>query len=339
MIASGRLRHIDARGWRLVAGAVALLLLAIISLVTGPTRISLRTAFDAFVQHDPANVDHIIVTTTRLARTAIAIAVGASLAVAGALMQALTRNPLASPSLFGVNAGAMFFLVALAAFAPPASFQVMMGVAFAGAATAGALVYALGTTQRARAFSLRIVLAGAAVTALFASFTQAILVVNQDGLDSILFWLAGSTAERSLQTVAPIMPGAAGAVLAAIVFARHVDVLAAGDDIAVSLGQRTIWVKTLVAVAIVCLAGGAVAMAGSIGFVGLIVPHMVRRVLSADHRWLLPGCAVFGALLLLGADILSRIVIAPGELPIGAITAMIGAPVFVVMVRRGLRHA
>ncbi|WP_421446572.1 FecCD family ABC transporter permease, partial [Agrobacterium tumefaciens] len=105
------------------------------------------------------------------------------------------------------------------------------------------------------------------------------------------------------------------------------------------LGQRTIWVKTLVAVAIVCLAGGAVAMAGSIGFVGLIVPHMVRRVLSADHRWLLPGCAVFGALLLLGADILSRIVIAPGELPIGAITAMIGAPVFVVMVRRGLRHA
>lgn len=339
MSAADRRWRTDARGWRLAAGAVALLALVAVSLITGPRSISLRTAIDAFIQHDPGNVDHIIVTTTRLARTAIAVAVGASLAVAGALMQALTRNPLASPSLFGVNAGAMFFLVALAAFAPPTSFEVMMGVAFAGAATAGALVYALGTTQRAQAFSLRIVLAGAAVTALFAAFTQAILVVNQDGLDSILFWLAGSTAERSLQTVVPILPFAAGAIVAAIVLARHVDVLAAGDDIAVSLGQRTAWVKAAVAVAIVCLAGGAVAMAGSIGFVGLIVPHMVRRVLSADHRWLLPGCAVFGALLLLGADVLSRVVIAPGELPIGAITAMIGAPVFVGMVRRGLRHA
>ena len=328
-----------SRGALLAAGLVALALLCIVSLAVGPTAISLRTIMAAFWDHDPTNVDQIIVTTTRLSRTVIAIVVGASLAVAGALMQALTRNPLASPSLFGINAGAMFFLVAAAAIAPLRSFPQMMWIAFAGAATAGALVAAIGTSKLNRAFSLRIVLAGAAVTAMFAAFTQGLLVVNQEGLDSILFWLAGSTAERSIETIAPLLPYILVALLGVMAAARAIDVLSAGDDIAISLGQRTGWTKAFIGTAVVCLAGGAVAMAGSIGFVGLIVPHMVRRLVGADHAWLIPGCAVFGALLLVGADIVSRIVVAPAELPIGAITALLGAPLFIVMLRRGLRHA
>lgn len=322
----------------LAAGVLALMVLLALSLATGPRAIEASTIVQALVAHDPTNVDHIIVTTTRLSRSIIAMIVGASLAVAGALMQALTRNPLASPGVFGINAGAMFFLVMVAAFVPLESFHHMMWVAFAGAATAGALVSMLGTSKGSRAYSLKIVLAGAAVTAMFAAFTQAVLVINQDGLDSILFWLAGSTAQRSLSTIAPMLPYLFGALVCVCCLARDIDILAAGEDVAVGLGQHTGRTRLLVALAVVCLAGAAVAIAGNIGFIGLVVPHMVRRVLGAGHALLLPGCALFGAMLLLAADILSRLVIAPAELPIGAITAMIGAPVFIALIRRGLHR-
>lgn len=329
----------SARRWMVFGlGGALLVVLSVASLGVGPMPITLRAIGAAIFQHDAGNVEHIIVTTTRLSRTVIAVVVGASLAVAGALMQALTRNPLASPSLFGINAGAMFFLVCAAVLLPALPFSVMIWVAFAGAATAGILVALLGTSTLNRAFSLRIVLAGAAITALFAAFTQALLVVNQDGLDSILFWLAGSTAERSLATVAPLFPYLFAALVAVCAAARHLDVLAAGDDIAISLGQHTVWTRALVAVAVICLAGAAVAMAGSIGFVGLIVPHIMRRAVGATHRRLIPACALFGAILLLSADLLSRLVIAPAELPVGVITAALGAPLFIIMIRRGLRH-
>lgn len=321
------------------AGLLALVWLFQVSLSTGPRAIPVSTLVQALFAHDPANIDHIIVTTTRLSRSVIAMLVGASLAVAGALMQALTRNALASPGVFGINAGAMFFLVMVGTFFPLATFHAMMWVAFGGAATAAALVSVLGGWRRPRSFPLRIVLAGAAVTAMFAAFTQAVLVINQDGLDSILFWLAGSTAHRSLQTITPMLPYTVLALVCVMSLARDIDVLAAGDDVALSLGQHTGRTRVILAVAVVCLAGGAVAMAGNIAFVGLIVPHMVRRMLGTGHALVLPGCALFGAVLLLAADVVSRWVIAPAELPIGAMTAMIGAPCFIWLIRRGVRHA
>ncbi|MDC9819451.1 iron ABC transporter permease [Pectobacterium polonicum] len=319
-------------------GAVLLLLSIVASLMLGQTTISFSAVFNALFHYDPQQIDHILVLTTRLSRTVIAIVVGASLAVAGALMQALTRNPLASPGIFGINAGAMFAIVLLSSLFAFSSQTALAWTAYLGAAVAGVMVYVLGTLGNARSSHLRIVLAGAAISALFISFTQALLVINQDGLDSMLFWLAGSVSGRSLSMLLPLLPYFVIALLLALLLARHLNILVAGDEIAKGLGQRTALVRALSGLCVIGLAGGAVAIAGNIGFVGLIVPHMVRRLLSADHRWLLPGCAIFGATLLLLADVASRLLIVPQEVPVGAMTALLGAPFFIYLARRGMQH-
>ncbi|MBB1528391.1 iron ABC transporter permease [Pectobacterium carotovorum subsp. carotovorum] len=319
-------------------GVVLLLLSIVASLMLGQTTISFGAVFNALFHYDPQQIDHILVLTTRLSRTVIAIVVGASLAVAGALMQALTRNPLASPGIFGINAGAMFAIVLLSSLFTFSSQIALAWTAYLGAAVAGVMVYVLGTLGNARSSHLRIVLSGAAISALFISFTQALLVINQDGLDSMLFWLAGSVSGRSLSMLLPLLPYFVIALLLALLLARHLNILVAGDEIAKGLGQRTALVRALSGLCVIGLAGGAVAIAGNIGFVGLIVPHIVRRVLSADHRWLLPGCAIFGATLLLLADVASRLLIVPQEVPVGAMTALLGAPFFIYLARRGMRH-
>ncbi|GKW20473.1 siderophore ABC transporter permease [Pectobacterium araliae] len=319
-------------------GVVLLLLSIAASLMLGQTTISFSAVFNALFHYDPQQIDHILVLTTRLSRTVIAIVVGASLAVAGALMQALTRNPLASPGIFGINAGAMFAIVLLSSLFTFSSQIALAWTAYLGAAVAGVMVYVLGTLGNARSSHLRIVLAGAAISALFISFTQALLVINQDGLDSMLFWLAGSVSGRSLSMLLPLLPYFVIALFLALLLARHLNILVAGDEIAKGLGQRTALVRALSGLCVIGLAGGAVAIAGNIGFVGLIVPHIVRRVLSADHRWLLPGCAIFGATLLLLADVASRLLIVPQEVPVGAMTALLGAPFFIYLARRGMRH-
>ncbi|KHT36959.1 FecCD family ABC transporter permease [Pectobacterium carotovorum] len=319
-------------------GVVLLLLSIVASLMLGQSTISFSVVFNALFHYDPQQIDHILVLTTRLSRTVIAIVVGASLAVAGALMQALTRNPLASPGIFGINAGAMFAIVLLSSLFTFSSQIALAWTAYLGAAVAGVMVYVLGTLGNARSSHLRIVLAGAAISALFISFTQALLVINQDGLDSMLFWLAGSVSGRSLSMLLPLLPYFVIALLLALLLARHLNILVAGDEIAKGLGQRTALVRALSGLSVIGLAGGAVAIAGNIGFVGLIVPHIARRVLSADHRWLLPGCAIFGATLLLLADVASRLLIVPQEVPVGAMTALLGAPFFIYLARRGMRH-
>ncbi|WP_233983288.1 FecCD family ABC transporter permease [Pectobacterium versatile] len=319
-------------------GVVLLLLSIVSSLMLGQSTISFSAVFNALFHYDPQQIDHILVLTTRLSRTVIAIVVGASLAVAGALMQALTRNPLASPGIFGINAGAMFAIVLLSSLFTFSSQIALAWTAYLGAAVAGVMVYVLGTLGNARSSHLRIVLAGAAISALFISFTQALLVINQDGLDSMLFWLAGSVSGRSLSMLLPLLPYFVIALFLALLLARHLNILVAGDEIAKGLGQRTALVRALSGLYVIGLAGGAVAIAGNIGFVGLIVPHIVRRVLSADHRWLLPGCAIFGATLLLLADVVSRLLIVPQEVPVGAMTALLGAPFFIYLARRGMRH-
>ncbi|MEQ9886541.1 FecCD family ABC transporter permease [Pectobacterium zantedeschiae] len=326
------------QGIVMVAGITLLLLSIVASLMLGQTTISFGAVFSALFHYDPQQIDHILVLTTRLSRTVIAIVVGASLAVAGALMQALTRNPLASPGIFGINAGAMFTVVLLSSLLTLSSQVALAWTAYLGAAVAGVMVYMLGTLGNARSSHLRIVLAGAAISALFISFTQALLVINQDGLDSMLFWLAGSVSGRNLSMLLPLLPYFVIALCLTLLLARHLNILVAGDEIAKGLGQRTALVRALSGLCVIGLAGGAVAIAGNIGFVGLIVPHIVRRVLSADHRWLLPGCAIFGATLLLLADVAARLLIVPQEVPVGAMTALLGAPFFIYLARRGLRH-
>ncbi|QOL14090.1 FecCD family ABC transporter permease [Dickeya dianthicola] len=327
-----------APGQVLAGGGVCLLALAVLSLMVGPIWITPAQVLGALWHPDPLNVSHILVTSTRLSRTLIAIVVGASLAVAGALMQVLTRNPLASPGLFGINAGAMFLLIVCVSLFPNVAMTVWLWSAFAGAAAAGCLVWLIGTMGKGSLNPLRMVLAGAAITAMFAAFSQAMLVVNQEGLDTVLFWLAGSVADRELAAALPLMGYCLAALAGALLLSGQVNVLNAGEAIARGLGQRTGRIRLLMSLLVVALAGGAVAMAGSIGFVGLIVPHMARKLLPADHRWLLPGCALLGACLLLLADILARVVIVPQEVPVGVMTALFGAPFFILLLRRGGRY-
>jgi len=327
-----------SNGLKLCCAAVVLLLSGVLSLAVGATWIPLSHIAAAFVHPDPLSVSHVLVTTTRLSRTLMAMAVGASLAVAGALMQALTRNPLASPGLFGINAGATFFIILCSSLFSLSSPDAWLWSAFIGAAVAGSLVWLIGNMGQDSLSPLRIVLAGAAMAALFSAFSQALLVVNQDGLDTVLFWLAGSLTERSLSVAAPLLICGVLGLFGAMLLAGQVNVLDAGEEIATGLGQRTGLIRLLMSVLVVCLAGSAVALAGSIGFIGLLVPHMVRKGLSIDHRWLLPGCALLGAIVLLLADTLSRVLILPQEVPVGVMTALFGAPFFILLARRGGRY-
>ncbi|WP_458373077.1 FecCD family ABC transporter permease [Pseudomonas laurylsulfatiphila] len=327
-----------SNGLKLCCAAVVLLLSGVLSLAVGATWIPLSNIAAAFVHPDPLSVSHVLVTTTRLSRTLMAMAVGASLAVAGALMQALTRNPLASPGLFGINAGATFFIILCSSLFSLSSPDAWLWSAFIGAAVAGSLVWLIGNMGQGSLSPLRIVLAGAAMAALFSAFSQALLVVNQDGLDTVLFWLAGSLTERSLSVAAPLLICGVLGLFGAMLLAGQVNVLDAGEEIATGLGQRTGLIRLLMSVLVVCLAGSAVALAGSIGFIGLLVPHMVRKGLSIDHRWLLPGCALLGAIILLLADTLSRVLILPQEVPVGVMTALFGAPFFILLARRGGRY-
>ena len=322
--------------FRLLLLALALVLTTVLSLSVGARWIAPGTVVTALVQDSSLALDTTLVNTTRLTRLLVALVVGANLAVAGALMQAMTRNPLASPGLFGINAGATFALVLGITLLGLSSTEGWVLCALLGAAVAGNLVWILGNRGQARLTPLRIVLAGAALAALFTAFSQALLVINQEGLDSVLFWLAGSVGERNLATAAPLLALAAAAVLAG-----QLDVLVAGDDLARGLGQPIGLIRLLAGVLVICLAGSAVALAGNIGFIGLMVPHLVRGLLARarhEHRWLIPGCALGGALLLVLADSLARVVILPQEVPVGIMTALFGGPFFIHLARRGGRH-
>ncbi|WP_252501603.1 iron ABC transporter permease [Sporosarcina sp. Marseille-Q4943] len=319
----------------LAVGIVLLMASFLSSIAFGQTPISFNTAIEAFFNFDEHSTEHIIIATTRVSRAVIATVIGASLAIAGALMQALTRNPLASPSIFGINSGAVFFVVLAVTFFSFSSLTQYMWIAFLGAGIAAIMVYLLGSFGRDGLSPIKIVLAGAAITALFVSLTQGLLVINGQNLEGVLFWLAGSVAGRTLDMLEPILPFMIGGWVVALLLGRSVNILASGDDVAKGLGQRTVLVKTVMAIVIIVLAGGSVAVGGSIGFVGLITPHIVRGLVGFDYRWVLPYCALYGASLLLLADIAARFIMMPQEVPIGVMTAIIGTPFFIYIARKG----
>tara|TARA_R110001599_G_scaffold179411_2_gene372029 strand:+ start:23991 stop:24938 length:948 start_codon:yes stop_codon:yes gene_type:complete len=305
------------------------------SIAYGQYVISTKSVWTAFWAFDPQSIDHIIIRTTRLSRALVACLVGAALAVSGVLMQALTRNPLASPSIFGVNAGAVFSIVLFSTFFSVTSLNTFLWLAFFGASVAGALVYGLGSSGKDGLSPVRIVLSGAAISALFMAFTQGILVMGQEGLDGVLFWVAGSVSGRDLALVVPLVPYFVVGITFAMLAAPHINILLSGDDIAKGLGQNTLLIKVVLSILVIGLAGGAVALGGNIGFIGLMVPHMVRSLIGYDHKWLIPLSALWGATLLLCADLISRFIIMPEEVPIGVTTAILGAPFFIYLARKG----
>ncbi|WP_016916363.1 FecCD family ABC transporter permease [Vreelandella stevensii] len=317
----------------LVSGA-ALALAFLLSIKMGPTEIAWPTLWQALVAPNPASVDHLILHTERLPRAVVATLVGASLAMAGALMQTITRNPLASPGILGINAGAMCFVVIAVSLLPLPTPGHYVWAALLGALVAALLVILLSRGPRGELPPLRVVLAGVAVTAMFVSFSQGLLVVDQQSFENVLYWLAGSVSGRDLGLVAPLLPLFGGALCLCALLVRHADALLLGDDMASGLGLAPTTTKLLLGIAVILLAGSSVALAGMIGFIGLIVPHLARALFGTGHRWLLPACGLLGACLLLLADVASRFLIAPQELPVGVMTALLGTPFFIYLARR-----
>ena len=328
------LRHTGGKLIGLLIGMCGLLLCIGLSIVMGYTNTSIETAIQAFQHFDGSN-EHIIIQDVRLPRALIAAAVGSSLAIAGALMQALMKNPLASPDIIGINAGASFFIVVAMMMFSVNSLQAFTWIAFIGAASAAIIVYFFSGVGGGGLTPLKLTLAGAAIAALFSSLTQGLLVMDESALDQALFWLAGSVEGRKLEILLSVLPYLAAATVLALLLAPKINLLTMGEDVAKGLGQRTGTVKLLIAVSFVLLAGGSVAVAGPIGFLGIIVPHIVRSLVGNDYRWVLPYCGVLGGILLLVADIGARYVIMPEEVPVGVMTAFVGTPFFIYIARKG----
>ena len=303
------------------------------SIAFGAADIAPADVWAALVSFNATSTEHLIIRTLRIPRAAVAALVGASLAVAGALMQGLTRNPLADPGILGINTGAALGVVSAVFFLKISSLSLYALFAFAGAALTAIAVYVLGSFGRGGPTPLKLTIAGAALTALLSSFTTGLLIFNQRTLEEVRFWLAGSVAGRDLNLLLQVAPYLLVGLVVALALGRQITTISLGDDVAKGLGQHTGWVKGLTALATVLLAGGAVAVAGPIGFVGLVIPHMVRFLVGQDYRWILPYSALLGATFLVFSDVIARLVLRPTELPVGVMTAFIGGPLFVYLVR------
>jgi iron complex transport system permease protein len=321
----------------LLLGSGVLVLVMLMSIAFGAADIDALTVWYALTAFD-GSTEHLIIRTLRVPRAVVAALVGGALAVAGAVIQGVTRNPLADPGLLGIQAGAALGVVSAVFFLHVTSLALYTLFAFAGAALTALMVYVVGSFGQGGPTPLRLTIAGAAITALLSSLTTAMLILNQRTLEEVRFWLAGSVAGRDLTLVAQVIPYILGGLLIALVLGRQITTLALGDDVAKGLGQRTGWIKALSAVAVVLLAGGGVAVAGPIGFVGLVIPHAVRFFVGVDYRWIVPYAALVGAIFLVLSDIVARLVLRPTELPVGIMTALLGGPFFVYLVRWKVRR-
>lgn len=317
----------------LIVLTVCLLMLIVVSLAVGAKPIPPSVVVDALTQYDDHNTDHLVVVGLRIPRTLIGLCVGLALGVAGALMQAVTRNPLADPGLLGVNAGAACAVVIGLSVYTAMPFSQIVWLSFAGAGVGAVVVYMLGNVGSGGVTAIRLTLAGVALSAMLGAITGAITLFNEDALDRFRFWAIGSVAGRSTDIASDVIGFLVAGVALAYVIARPMNAFALGEASARSLGIHVGRTRLVALLAITLLCGSAVAAAGPIGFVGLVVPHAARIIFGADYRWLLPGAAVIGPLLLLGCDVAGRVIGRPGEVQVGIMTAAIGGPLFVWLAR------
>ncbi|MBK1786671.1 FecCD family ABC transporter permease [Prauserella cavernicola] len=320
---------------RKLAGiGVLVLVAAALSLVVGTKAIPVGTVLDALVRFDPADPDHLIVTERRLPRTLAGLLVGAALGLAGAVIQGVTRNPLADPGILGVNAGAALCVVLGISVFGVTTLSGYVWFGFAGAALAAVLVYAIGSLGGDGASPLKLALTGAALTAALASVQNVVLLTDSATYDQFRFWRVGSLTGRDAEIVAQGAPFLLVGVVLALGLGKILNGLSLGDDVARSFGQNVTADRVWCAVAVVILCGAATAMAGPIGFLGLTVPHLARLLTGPDYRWILPYSMLLSPVLLVLADVAGRVVARPGEVQAGIVTAILGAPVFVLLVRR-----
>jgi iron complex transport system permease protein len=331
---SGLLSGGLSRSAGLVLCLAVVLVLVVLSIAVGAKQIPLHTVADALLHHDPTDQDHLIITSLRIPRTVLGILAGMALGVGGAVMQGLSRNPLADPGILGVNAGAAMFVVFSIAFFGFTTLNGYIWFAFLGAALASVAVYAIGSLGREGATPVKLSLAGAALTTFMASITGAILLTDIQLQQHLRYWGVGSLSGRELGLVLQMVPFMVAGLVVAVLCAPALNALALGDDMARGLGMRVGWARASAAVAVVLLCGAATAAAGPIAFVGLVVPHVARLITGPDYRWIIPYTMLLSPALMLGADIVGRVVVRPGELQAGIVTVAVGAPFFIWLVRR-----
>jgi len=316
---------------------VALLLLALAIIVAvglGAADVDLATIGRAIIAYDPTQIDQVIIRTVRLPRVVAGVLVGAGLAAAGGIMQGVTGNPLASPGLLGVNAGASFAVVLGVYLLGSPPLPVYGLLAMIGATVAGLLVCALASLGRGGASPAKLTLAGVIFSLFLSALTTALLVLDQDTFDQIRFWTVGSLAARDWKLIGWLSPFILAGLFLGLALGRQITTLSLGVDVARGLGQQVDRTRAISAAAVILMVGGAVAIAGPVGFVGLIVPHAVRVFVGYDYRWITPYSAVGGALLVTVADTVGRVIQRPQEVPIGVMLALVGAPFFFYLVRR-----
>ena len=326
------------RAWSGVPVLLAVLAGAfLLHIAVGAKQLPIGTVFEALVSFDETVFDHVIVQNLRLPRAVLAIVVGACLSLAGALMQGVTRNPLADPGLLGLTTGAAFAVVIAHSVFGFTSMAFTPWIAMSGALGAAVIVFFISRMVPGGATPLSMTLAGAAVSAFLGTIISVIHLLNQDTFENLRVWLTGTLAGRDITLLWYVGPWMLIALIGGILLAPRVTVLAMGDEVAQGLGVKTGMLKAQLLAVVVVLSAGSVALAGPLGFIGLVIPHVVRLYVGSDYRWIVPYAALTGAAYLVSVDIVARVAIPPREISTGIITALIGAPLFVHLVRRRTR--
>ncbi|WP_330456977.1 iron chelate uptake ABC transporter family permease subunit [Streptomyces sp. NBC_00820] len=318
------------RALGLLLSAALLVLVALASIAVGAKALSPDQVWHGLFHATGTYGD--VVVDERISRTVLGLLAGAALGLSGAVLQALTRNPLADPGLLGINAGASAAVVTAITYFGVTSLTGYVWFAFAGAAVVGALVWFLGGSRGAT--PVRLALAGTAISAALYGYLQAVMITDDAALGKMRFWTVGSLASATDSTIEQVLPFLAAGTVLALALARPLNAMEMGDDTARALGAHLNRTRALAMLAATVLCGAATAACGPIVFVGLMVPHMVRSFTGPDLRWILPYATVLSPVLLLGADVVGRVVVRPSELQVGIVTALIGGPVFIFLVRR-----
>ncbi|MGC5343090.1 FecCD family ABC transporter permease [Streptomyces sp. DT24] len=325
--------RLSRRALATAAAVVALLFAVLLSLAVGARSIAPSAVFDALLHGGHSDAAEVI-RQMRVPRTLIGLMVGAALALAGTVLQGITRNPIADPGILGISQGASVGVVLAIAFAGIHTLTGYVWFAFAGAAVASVAVYAIAARGRGGATPVKLALGGAAINALLVSVTMAVLTTKASALDEFRFWQVGSIAGREAEVARQIWPFLLIGTVLVLSVARGLDALALGEDMAKGLGQKVATVRVVGGIGATVLTGAGVAAAGPIAFIGLAVPHIARAIVGGDHRWVLPMAALIGPVMLLVSDVVGRIVFPPSEVPAGVMTALIGVPFLVTLVRR-----
>lgn len=317
----------------ILAGLILLLVFMLISLTKGAAEIPISTVIDSFLGFDKNRSEHLLIIDMRFPRIIGAVLVGCSLSVAGALMQGMTRNPMADTGIMGLNSGAGLAIALCYVFFKSASYSQIVFASFMGAALGASLVYIISNVVPGNNHPMKLVLAGATVSALLSALSQG-FAIGAQASQNVTFWTMGSLAGTSWTQIKLALPVICIALIGSVMISRGVSILSMGEEVALGLGVKTGWIKFLGTFFVVLLAGTSVAVAGTISFIGMMIPHFARFLVGPDYRLIIPTSAVLGSLMLVVADLFSKTFTPPAELPVGAVIALLGVPVFLYFARK-----